>query len=328
MSRIRVKLIRFLPVAALAVVCCGCAPANYTYPLRPLEDGQTYTSVHATVPFSDFARLSLQLSVTHAVDEDLAMGCTFTNLIIPTSFDLFNRISRGETDRYILASLNVSKYNPLIEVAFAETRSDGEASYAWKLGAGLDAALIPGGSLHATLIPVAEGVIRYGDARLAAGTRIGSTKSTLMHVERQRDDVYIEYSADEIDSVIVDSTTVREGYGIVLKNGRMLNVRMRDPYADCIVCGMRTRAGNAYSVSPGHRTWNIFYSSSENLHLATGELWMMQLNMKEILARFESEGRLVIEEDPDILERTLESNNMWIEDLYIDLGYVDYNSPD
>ena len=317
--------IKRILVLTAAVLWTGCAPTNPSFPLKPLETGETYGSIHIAVPLNKFARISLQASVYHGINEDNMLGCTLSNLVLPTSLNYSYCLSKEKNNEFVLVALNISKFNPLFEVDYAVSKISNEECHAVKFGAGIYTGIIPGRNNHLRIIPSAEYVYQNQDVRIAVGTRIGMTKTTILHLDNSREKKRYEYSISEIDTVLIDTLTAWKGYSIVLNDGQMLNVKERDPYADCLECAWEIKLQNAYTASAEHKAYYVFYSSKNPplFHSTSGRI--LQLNMSRALKDLKMYKILVIEEDADVLEKTCASYNPWIADLYFDLGYTGYD---
>jgi hypothetical protein len=322
----------------VAIACAGCAPINTGFPLRPPETGETYVALHSTFPFSNFAHASLQLSIFHGISRNNVLGLTISPILLPPIFCLPTGVSYGHywigdaRDQFLQLDLALTPYNPFCQVSYAIINADGETASAMKIGAGfapkagLGIPFIPSSDRlrDMRVVPTIEYSIQHREARLSAGTSFGLTKRIVNSLSRTRGTERFEFSRDEIDTIIVKQEREGTAYRIVLKDGSMLNIRLRDPYADCYGCAIEIRGQNAYTASKMHRCYYVYPSKKEHPFLSVGGLTMLQLNMSEILRSMDDSNMLIIKEDEDATERSCNSVNSWIEDIFVDIGHVKY----
>ena len=319
------RSIGFLISTALLLTVFGCAPFVPSVPLQPLEKGEIYGSIHVTFPFNNFSRANLQWSMYRGISEHDMLGFTFSNVVVLSSLNYAHRFSRDEYNEFVHAYLGILALSPHLEIDYVASKEYEETTQALRVGVGAHMWLFPFEVDRVRIIPVVEYAVAYRDARLSIGTQIGMTKAVIKNLYPEGESMRLEHSADEIDTILVDSSKGRKGYGILLRDGRMLNIREWDPFPDCMGCWIRTKMQNAYPPSEMHRAYWVYYSSgedNEHIHLP---MILFQLNMMEILEEVKRNNRLIVAEDDDAAERALHSFNPWIEDLYIDIGYTDYS---
>ncbi len=317
-------LITMVIYAALISVDVGCAPSVPCIPLRSLEAGDTYGSIHVTLPFNNFARANLQTSIYHGVSEHDMLGFTLSNLIMLSSLNYAHRFSRDDYNEFVHAYLGISALSPHLEIDYVASRKYEEARHALRVGVGAYMWLFPNETGPVSVVPVVEYAISYRDARLSVGTQIGMTRAVVRNLYPDIEKLRFEHSADEIDTILVDSSSRRKGYGIVLRDGRMLNIREWDPYPDCMGCWMRMKMQNAYPPSVMHRAYWVYYSPADSPERPHAPLILFQLNMEGILENMKRNNILIVTEDDNAAERAMNSFNPWIEDIYIDIGYIHY----
>jgi hypothetical protein len=327
------KIVYFIPL----FVFYGCTTQNFVPP-RPLNKGENELRVSFNFSLNNFSWYSVQFSAFHGITENDVIGTSFTNFPIPNQVSYAHYWQNKNTSQNIQIHLNdliASNFNPSLELDLGFSNYSGNAYNSFKIGIGyydtpLLLRLVGNSIAKHKVVPIFG--YRFQHKLFSADLQMirGMTGYFIRYykadyrkyahrdeVESQRADNNYIFSNSKIDTIIRTGNQ----YQIVMQSNDTLLIAERNPYTDCIGCGIEKDFHSAYPASEHHRVYWIYWKDhweKEDRPL------MLELNMKKILEDFEKGMPLQLTEEQNLSEETLKRHNLFFQDFFFSVGRVEY----
>gem|GEM_PF-5231196 len=320
------------------IVLGGCGTMHRYVPPTPLGPGEVAGRIGLSWSSSRFSSVAVQGNLYIGLGRHDLLGIGVNNFIMPTSFSYVHYAGlRGTGDDYLNIQLHSSLIgpDPRYEAGLGYGMRRGDVKHGFTLGLGyvgtpmLGFGAAGGGAAPPRLVPVAGYDFFYQGFIMGILTMPGLSRSIARGIgERggfsspadaivlRRDQIA---SIEPLDRDAARSPGDRE-WRIRLADGSTIYLSRRAPgYNECIFCTTGFHDQDIYADSLEYRNYTVV----RGWHEGGGELQgtVMQLNMPEILRRYDTTGVLRIEPDPGALERILEGITPGLDDLSVGVGY-------
>jgi hypothetical protein len=319
----------------IALLGCGTTH-NYTLH-RPLKKGEAETWVGLNYSFCKFIPVSVQAGVFFGVSDNDVLGVTVTNfpfLLHSVNYAHFKEHNNDHISFHLIFdNLLGIHYDPPIKALIGYNRVDGRFSHSFRVGAGI--ALTPLGTLltkvkyhDPRLVWLSNYSFIFKKYQLNLKHQTGYARYYINHVKsgpepREGDGGEIRIPKNRIKQ-IETGDDIRLEYNqyvckVHLERDTILAISERDPYGDCWGCRYQRSDRNGYTASKYHQVYWVYYAWRDKDWLDPPVL--MELDLSDIMNRYEETDTLVIKEDPDVRENSLQNMTPYISDFSISAGY-------
>jgi hypothetical protein len=332
-------------VLAVLAVLGGCGVPRYGVPPRPLQKDEGYFGIEVAWEFgnlSGYRGISLNGHVWYGVGNRDAVGVSLRHdgLPVPTlGYAHYGRTSEADADWTATAHLDVmstmTHAGPVAEVTGGLVAGSGGSRHAAAIGLALVGSAAGRGEGYG-LVPALHYAGQTGEARVGIGWypgRLRRTVATRMRIWlADPAPAGLVIAAEQIVAIAEDSSSNWRGWTIRLRDGRTVEVRERDPYADCWSCGLSDAHLGRHPAAPGNRVWWIWESTGET----DARMWVpasplgvqrLEFDMEAALAGLEPDGVLRLQQDPDLVGRAVARYGGWWRDLSLGVGWFWYDGP-
>lgn len=335
---------KYCLVFLFTVVFQGCSTVQHMVPGRPLRKNEVECRFSVGMSTNNYNVLSLQFAAFKGLTDNDAMGFTFSNLFVPSSFSYVRYWSKGDYNwnyQFHINDLWGSDFNPEYETDIAVTRLNENSFHSLKAGVGFYTTPVVPYLLgkHAgktAFVPVIGYQFRNLALRIEAEVIPGMAK---YFAERYKSPAYLYSDADSLNKFeyhwnmkriyrhdeIKEIKQIGEDYStaawkIALANGDTVLLENRDPYADCYGCEIEKRHLEAYKDSEDTRVLWIYYDEHKMYNTIMAPT-LIEVNMKKAISDFNSGLDLILLSDKDLIKNTLNNINPVTEDFFFSIGH-------
>lgn len=321
----------------------GCTTLQHMVPGRPLKKNEVECRLSLGVATNHFNLFSLQFAAFTGLTDNDALGFTFANPLVPSSVSYVRYWGKGDYSwnyQFHINNLWGSDYNPEYETDVAFSRLNRNSFHSIKIGVGLYTPLsIPyflGEHFSQTaFVPIVSYQFRNPAIRLEAEAMPGMSE---YFVKRYKSPDYLYSDADSINELdytrntrriydhdeVKEISQVGEDYDtavwiVTLSSGDTLRLDNYAPHSSNIDYFNEKREFEAYKASGDNR---ILWLYAENkFHPIKLLPVLIEVNMKKVIADFNSGKDLYLLSDKDLIKNTLKNINPVTENLFFSIGH-------
>ena len=331
-----------LRTAVLVVaLLTGCGIMHYYLPPAPMKSGEIGGSIGISWSTSHFASIALQANAYVGVTGRDVIGVGFNDLIVPSSFSYAHYIPTTAGD-HANVQLHASIFGPdpryEADLGYGMARKD--LVHAFTIGVGYMGQPRLSEAIHASayapfvLLPVAGYDLHYKGLALGAVVQPGLSRHFAATVRERRGyvvDTSFVIHREQISSIArhtsdtLGFTPLLTELRVELKDGSVvmvINQSFSDVPLDCLFCTTMLHDLNFHTSSPDYRNYDVINGQADLKGKVHGRV--MELNIEEIMRRYEETGVLVIAQEPDVARRALNRIVPGLSDLSLGAAYAAY----
>lgn len=335
-------MIKIQSLLVFCFIAAGCGTTQPFVPGVPLEKGEGEIRVSIGYATSNFSPFSLQIGGYAFIGNNNAVGFTLAGLLAPSTISFVHYSKQNLNFQLHYNNLFGVTFNPTIEMDVGYSSGSWDKYNAAKIGLGYyDAPLahrLLGNrvSVHA-LVPTFGYQFRNKEFEFEANLIYGLSNYFVRYynqdsLQHRPDSTRLSINNFRPQRVSRNSiTSIKEipdgkfmpGWFVFLNSDQTIVIASRDPYPDCLFCGIEKARRGAYLASPNHRVYWLWKSrTGEEIFSYVAAPFLMQLDMPKILDRYNSGASLDLEEDNDLLDRTLSRIHSGFEDIFFSISRV------
>jgi hypothetical protein len=322
----------------------GCGTTQHFVPPTPLPKGQFEGRICIGYTTSAFGQFSAYMTGYVGVEKNNTVGFTLSGFIFPSSVSFvryWNTVSGSSSLQFHYNDLLGATFNPTFELDYAMSRRFSENYHSGKIGIGLyttpflryllgqkvqDFSVVPivGYQFQRKALALEADMI-YGQSKyfvsyykklslhyLQDTNAVQGDRFRPMTIPHSSVSKIVKFSDDEP----LEELRHASGWIIEIDSTKSIVISTREPYADCIVCGIESRRRSSYTTSDDHKVfwiWESFRGQEVQPTLLVPRI--IELNMTLILKTYETGGDIILEEDTDIVERSINNVKSGVDDI-------------
>ena len=305
-----------------------------------MQKGENELRISLNFTLNKFSWHSLQFSAFHGITKNDVIGTSLNNFFIPNQISYAHYWQAQNNSQNIQLHFNdliASNFNPSLELDLGFSYYSGDIYNNFKVGVGyygtpILLSLFGNSIIKHKIVPIFG--YRFQHKLFSADVQLipGMTNYFIRYYKDDyrkyvgqkaaeiitRNDRYV-FSHSEVDTII----KVNKEYKIRFQSGDTLFIAERDPYADCITCGIDQRLHSEYLASESHNVYWIYW---KDYRRKNQKPLMLELNMERIIENFMKGGDLELTEDENLTEETINRKNLYFHDFFFSIGRVEYQN--
>ncbi len=321
------KLTYYFFVLLINWMFLSCGTVQPFVPGIPLKKGDVQGRLVYSFSTSNFAGHSIQSGLYFGISDNDLIGFSANNfpLVIPSHIT-YSHYFPSKTNsisslQFHVGELLRNEYNPFYEFDYALSDFGKNNVNTIKIGVGyFGPTFIRNFSLDSisnfNLIPTFGLQTFTGDFVAGIDLFPGLTKNYSHRIisRVKQNEIFLTVSHSEIVKIIdIDKNEGKGvGYKIIFKNGDNLYIADRDPYVDCIFCGISFKESKSYLFNSKYNSFWI-YSKTVNPKI----IW---LDINSVLEDFRLGKDLVFKTNEEPVNQIIQNADDWTEDISFGVG--------